>query len=233
MPRRTVPLVALALAGALLPAACGGGDEGGNRNPASATRTPSGTGGRTDTGCRKVPSPAPKQGLRLPKPKLELSPSRSYVATVSTSCGDFRIALDSRRAPRTTGSFAYLARKGFYDRTTFHRISPGFVIQGGDPLGNGRGGPGYSVVEPPPKDLRYTRGVVAMAKTQFEPAGTSGSQFFVVTADDAKLPPEYALLGRVSEGKAVVDRIAAADIDQLTEAPVDPIVIDSITIARR
>ena len=233
MPRRTVPLLAMALAGALLPSACGGGDEGGTQNPTSATRTPSGSAGRTDAGCRKVPKPAPKQGLRLPKPKVALSASHSYVAIVRTSCGEFRIALDSRRAPRTTGSFAYLARKGFYDRTTFHRIAPGFVIQGGDPLGNGRGGPGYSVVEPPPKRLRYTRGVVAMAKTQFEPAGTSGSQFFVVTADDAKLPPEYALLGRVTAGQAVVDRIAAADIDQQTEAPVDPIVIDSISVARR
>ena len=82
------------------------------------------------------------------------------------------------------------------------------MIQGGDPLGTGRGGPGYSVDEPPPSDAEYTRGTVAMAKTAVEPPGRSGSQFFVVTAADAGLPPDYALLGEVSSGEDVVDRIA-------------------------
>src|SRR5439155_1334669 len=82
----------------------------------------------------------------------------------------------------------------------FHRIVPGFVIQGGDPKGDGTGGPGYKVVEAPPKTLQYTKGVVAMAKTQLEAAGTSGSQFFVVTGEDAQLPADYALLGKVTGG---------------------------------
>jgi cyclophilin family peptidyl-prolyl cis-trans isomerase len=81
------------------------------------------------------------------------------------------------------------------------------VIQGGDPLGNGAGGPGYSVDEKPPPNLSYTRGIVAMAKTSAEPPGRSGSQFYIVLAPDAGLPPEYALLGRVSEGMNVVERI--------------------------
>jgi cyclophilin family peptidyl-prolyl cis-trans isomerase len=153
------------------------------------------------------------------------------VATVSTSCGDFQITLDAKRAPKTGGSFKYLADKGFFDGTTFHRIVPGFVIQGGDPKGDGSGGPGYKIVEAPPKDLQYTKGIVAMAKTDLDPAGTSGSQFFVVTGQDTKLPPEYALLGKVSGGQDVVDRIEATPADSSTGAPVDPIVIRSVKVA--
>jgi cyclophilin family peptidyl-prolyl cis-trans isomerase len=215
---------ALIVAG-LLAAGCGGGSSG--KPPAK----PSATSAQTDTGCRRVSQPAAKH-VRLARPSTTLNPSKTYVATVHTSCGDFAITLDAKRAPRTGGSFLYMARKGLYDHTTFHRIVPNFVIQGGDPKGNGTGGPGYSVVEAPPRDLHYTKGVVAMAKTQFERPGTSGSQFFVVTADDAKLPPEYALLGRVTGGNDVVDRIAAADTDP-QERPLQPIVIDSVTVAVR
>lgn len=216
-------------AGALLIAGCGGGGSSasGGGGHAKATATSS----TTDTGCRSVPKPPPKS-VHLSRPTTRLNPARTYVATVHTSCGDFQITLDAKRAPKTGGSFLYMVRKGLYDHTTFHRVVPNFVIQGGDPKGNGTGGPGYTIVEPPPSNLRYTKGVVAMAKTQFERSGTSGSQFFVVTTDDAKLPPEYALLGRVTGGQAVVDRIAAADTDQ-RQQPVEPIVIDSITVAVR
>jgi cyclophilin family peptidyl-prolyl cis-trans isomerase len=96
----------------------------------------------------------------------------------------------------------------FYDGLTFHRVEAQFVIQGGDPLGTGRGGPGYSVVEAPPNNTVYTKGTVAMVKTAFDPPGRSGSQFYVVTAADAGLPPAYALLGEVSAGQEVVDRIS-------------------------
>ena len=156
--------------------------------PAAATTTtaaarPTATadrGGRAG-GCEKVAAPEPKGEGKLPKPKAKLDAGKTYVATVATNCGDFEITLDAKRAPKTGGVVRSLADKGFFDGTTFHRIVAGFVIQGGDPKGNGTGGPGYSVVEAPPKDLAYTRGVVAMAKTGTEPAGTSGSQFFVVT----------------------------------------------------
>ena len=103
------------------------------------------------------------------------------------------------------------------------------MIQGGDPLGNGTGGPGYSVDEPPPANLAYTRGVVAMAKSTAEPAGRSGSQFFVVTNADAGLPPQYALLGRLSEGLETVQRIAAVPT-RFDEQPRKPVVIDSVSI---
>ena len=103
-----------------------------------------------------------------------------------TNKGAFTIELDRETAPCTSASFVSLANKGFFDGIKFHRIVPGFVIQGGDPTGQGTGGPGYSTVDVPPDDAKYTKGVVAMAKTQAEPAGTAGSQFFVVTAEDVR-----------------------------------------------
>ena len=132
---------------------------------------------------------------------------KTYDAVVDTNKGSFTIRLDTDDSPHTTASFVKLAEKGFFDGTIFHRIVPGFVIQGGDPKGNGTGGPGYTTVDEVPQDARYTHGVVAMAKTAAEPAGTAGSQFFVVTAQDAGLPPDYAILGRVTDGIDVVDRI--------------------------
>jgi peptidyl-prolyl cis-trans isomerase B (cyclophilin B) len=219
--------VTLAAALALLAAGCGA-----DKKASEATATPARTATPKGIACANVADPGPKHEPHLSKPHTKLDPAKTYVATVKTSCGAFQITLDAKRAPVTGGSFSYLVSKRFYDDLTFHRIVPGFVIQGGDPKGDGTGGPGYSVVEAPPRSLRYTRGVVAMAKTQFERPGTSGSQFFVVTADDAKLPPEYALLGRVTGGQAVVARIAAADTDR-QQRPLQAIVIDSVTITVR
>jgi peptidyl-prolyl cis-trans isomerase B (cyclophilin B) len=212
----------LLLSLALLLAGCGEDDE------TAATPTPGAA--TSETGCEEVEAPEPKGEGDLPRPREQLERGTTYVATVATSCGDFEITLDPRDAPRTGGSFKSLADEGFYDGTTFHRIAAGFVIQGGDPQGNGQGGPGYSVVEAPPEDLVYENGVVAMAKTATEEPGTSGSQFFVVTAEDAQLPPEYALLGRVTTGMEVVDRIAAVETDPATEMPVSPVVIESISV---
>jgi cyclophilin family peptidyl-prolyl cis-trans isomerase len=122
-----------------------------------------------------------------------------------------------------------LAREGFYDGLGFHRIVTGFVIQGGDPRGNGQGGPGYTIREPPPDDVVYSDGVVAMAKTATEPPGTSGSQFFVVTSDDAQLDPVYALLGKVTKGLDAVHRIELTPAGP-DERPIVPIVIKKVTI---
>jgi cyclophilin family peptidyl-prolyl cis-trans isomerase len=149
-------------------------------------------------------------------------------ATVETSCGTFAIALDVRRAPRTTSSFAYQAQRGVYDGTFFHRVIPNFVVQGGDPTGRGTGGPGYFVDEPPPAGLSYTRGIVAMAKSPAEPPGRSGSQFFIVTAPDAGLTPDYALLGRVSRGFAVVQRIES--LGTASGEPKAPVIIRHIKV---
>lgn len=162
------------------------------------------------------------------EPERVLEAGERATAVVKTNRGTFEIALDTARAPETANSFAYLAESGFYDGLDFHRIVPGFVIQGGDPEGNGSGGPGYKVVERPPADLEYTKGVVAMAKAGNEAPGTSGSQFFVVTGADAGLPPEYALVGEVSSGLDVVEaigRLGGAD-----ERPTEEILIESVTI---
>jgi peptidyl-prolyl cis-trans isomerase B (cyclophilin B) len=191
-----------------------------------------GDGGEEDTtasqlpaGCEEVQAPAPRE-VKLSRPTTTLRGPAT--ATVETSCGSFTIALDVERAPRTAASFAYLAQQGVYNDTPFHRIVPGFVIQGGDPTGSGSGGPGYFVDERPPRDLSYTRGIVAMAKTAAEPPGRSGSQFFVVTVPDAGLTPDYALLGTVSSGLDVVQRIE--QLGTPSGAPTAPVVIRRVTI---
>jgi len=192
-------------------------------------------GGNEDTttasdgaeGCKQVEAPQPKQAS-FNAPKQVLEPDEEATAVVETNCGSFEIALDTERAPKTANSFAFLAEEGFYDDLTFHRIVPGFVIQGGDPEGTGTGGPGYSVDEKPPPNLAYTKGTVAMAKTSAEPPGRSGSQFYIVTGADAGLPPEYALVGKVSEGLDVVERIGR--LGTASERPKQTVLIEAMTI---
>jgi peptidyl-prolyl cis-trans isomerase B (cyclophilin B) len=180
-------------------------------------------------GCEKVQAPKPKH-VSLKAPKQFVQKGEKLNAEVKTSCGTFKIALDAAKAPKTVNSFAFLADKGLYDDLTFHRIVPGFVIQGGDPLGTGTGGPGYTVVEKPPANLAYTKGTVAMAKSSAEPPGSSGSQFYVVTGADAGLPPEYALVGKVSQGLDVVERIGK--LGTPSEKPKQTILIETITIEK-
>jgi cyclophilin family peptidyl-prolyl cis-trans isomerase len=154
------------------------------------------------------------------------------MVTLATNCGTIEIHLDVRQAPTTTASFAYLVKRGFYDDLTFHRVAADFVIQGGDPNGDGSGGPGYSVVEPPPSNLRYTLGTVAMAKTSVDPVGTSGSQFFIVTTANASLPPQYALVGKVVGSLVGVEAISKLATNPPEDgAPLKPVVISSATLS--
>jgi peptidyl-prolyl cis-trans isomerase B (cyclophilin B) len=218
---------------ALLAAGCGS-DKPDTEKAATpaATKTPATPD--LSNGCEQAEKPAPKDVGDIKKPTEKLDKSKTYVATVSTNCGDFEIALDAKRAPVTGGNFKYLADQKFFDNTTFHRIVKDFVIQGGDPKGSGEGGPGYTVVEAPPKDLTYDKGVVAMAKTQTDPAGASGSQFFVVTGDGAaQLTPDYALLGKVTSGMETVDKINGIQADPSTGQPASTVVIKSITVAEK
>jgi peptidyl-prolyl cis-trans isomerase B (cyclophilin B) len=180
-------------------------------------------------GCKEVEEPAAKH-VSFKAPKSTLKPGQPATVDVKTSCGSFDIALDTKRAPKTTNSFAFLVKEGFYNGLDFHRIVPGFVIQGGDPLGTGLGGSGYTVKEKPPANLSYTRGIVAMAKSGSEPPGSSGSQFFVVTGADAGLPPEYALVGKVSKGMGVVERIGK--LGTKTEKPTQTILIEKMTLEK-
>jgi peptidyl-prolyl cis-trans isomerase B (cyclophilin B) len=201
-------------------AGCGGGGDG-SGSDAAATRSAN--------GCASVEAPAPRDGGGQSAPTEELDASKTWTLTFDTSCGTFVVTLDLDSAPRTSASLVSLARAGYFDDTIFHRIVPGFVIQGGDPTQAGSGGPGYSTVDRPAANASYTKGVVAMAKTATEPAGTAGSQFFVVTGDDAGLSPEYAVVGTVTDGLAVVERIGALG-DPATEQPLRPVVIDSVTV---
>lgn len=183
--------------------------------------------------CESVSTPPPKQvNLDPPPPRPA---AKKLTAVVGTSCGTFEIALDTKRSPKTTASFAYLAENGVYDDTPIHRIAVAPpVIQGGDPLGSGIGDAGYSVDEEPPPDAAYTRGVVAMAKSTSEPPGRSGSQFFVVWAADSGLPPDYALVGEVTKGFGVVTTISQfGDPSGQSEVPLEPVVINSVTIEER
>ena len=180
--------IAILLAVGLLLVGCGGNDNDG------------GGGGNTSMDC-EIGGDESKAEL------AELEDGKTHSVVVDTNHGSFTFELATDTSPCTTAAFAGLVQKGFFDGLTFHRIVPGFVIQGGDPQGNGMGGPGYSTVDAPPQDTTYEKGLVAMAKAGNEPAGTSGSQFFVVSADGVQLPPEYAVLGRVTDGLAVVEKI--------------------------
>jgi cyclophilin family peptidyl-prolyl cis-trans isomerase len=219
-----VRYTAIVLLAALATAGCGGddNDKGGKAETSAATAG----------GCKRVAQSAPKQGAKAPKPREQLDPQRTYEVRFRTSCGDFVVALNVKGSPKTAASFASLARSGFFSGTFFHRIVPGFVIQGGDPLGTGAGGPGYKTVERPPRGTRYTKGVVAMAKAGNERPGTAGSQFFVVTGDDAGLPPEYAVAGEISSGLDVVERIGRLG-DPATEQPTQAVVIENASVAER
>jgi cyclophilin family peptidyl-prolyl cis-trans isomerase len=181
-------------------------------------------------GCAEIEAPPAKPGeAEPPGPPLKGPAS----AIVTTSCGEFTIALDTAASPKTAASFASLARQGFYDDTPIHRVARDFVIQGGDPAGDGTGGPGYSVDEPPPDDTVYSSGTVAMAKTGAEPPGRSGSQFFVVTAAaDAGLPPDYAVLGKVTSGFEVVEAIELLGEPGADGPPTAPVVVEQVRIEK-
>jgi cyclophilin family peptidyl-prolyl cis-trans isomerase len=198
-----------------LTAGCGGGD--GN-----------GEGSASASACEDVEAPAARDAPSLSPPKGTLDPGKEWALVFETSCGTFTVALDLALAPETTASLVFLAREKFYDDTVFHRIVPGFVIQGGDPTQTGTGDPGYATLDVPPTSARYTKGTVAMAKSGLAPAGTAGSQFFVVTAADANLPPEYAVVGRVDEGLDVVERIGKLGDEE--ERPTQPVVVERVTV---
>jgi peptidyl-prolyl cis-trans isomerase B (cyclophilin B) len=178
-------------------------------------------------GCVPTTASSPSTGTQR-KPTAKLDPKKTYDLTLQTNCGSFTIRLDQAQSPNATASLVSLARKGFFDGTIFHRIVPGFVIQGGDPTGTGTGGPGYSTVDTPPSSAKYTHGVVAMAKTAAEPAGTAGSQFFVVTGADAQLTPDYAIVGKVVRGLDVVDRIGT--LGDASEQPTETVEIKRATV---
>jgi cyclophilin family peptidyl-prolyl cis-trans isomerase len=225
--RRLHALAAPGLAAVLI-AACGSTGGG----SASSSSTPSGVAAQSSTSSSGSVSAAPTPcdsaqfGTALqPKdapadthkysapPAMQIDTSKLYLATIKTARGDIVVCLQPKLAPNTVNNFVVLARNHFFDGLTFHRVVAGFVIQGGDPSGNGTGGPGFSFADEPVQG-DYTPGCVAMANSG---PNTNGSQFFICIADDTRLPKSYNLFGHVSKGLGVALQVQQGDkMDQVT-----------------
>jgi cyclophilin family peptidyl-prolyl cis-trans isomerase len=163
-------------------------------------------------------------------PPMTIDANKSYTAVMQTSEGTITLALDPKTAPVATNNFVFLARKRFYDGLTFHRAAKDFVIQGGDPKGDGSGGPGYTVVGEVPTD-NYPVGALAAAKTGSDPAGTMGSQFFIVTGPNgATLPNDYARFGSVTGGLDVAQKIGGFAPSSGDGIPTKKVTIKKVTI---
>ena len=158
-------------------------------------------------------------------PSMSIDTARRYTATLHTSAGDMTAELFPTDAPNTVNNFVFLAREGFYNGVIFHRVIPGFMIQGGDPTGTGTGGPGYKFRDEP-VNRKYERGILAMANAG---PNTNGSQFFVMHAD-YNLPPSYTIFGRLTDGHDTLDAIASAATGA-QDRPTSPVTIDSIDIS--
>jgi cyclophilin family peptidyl-prolyl cis-trans isomerase len=159
-------------------------------------------------------------------PPMVIDAAKTYTATMVTSKGTLEILLDALGAPATVNNFVFLARWHYYDGIVFHRVIPGFVLQGGDPTGTGAGGPGYRFDDELPKPGRYELGSLAMANAG---PNTNGSQFFVISGPDGmRLPPLYALFGKVVKGLDVVETINA--LGSRSGTPSERIVIESVTV---
>ena len=203
------------LAAVLMAGACaGGGSSGSSRAPASsppASTAPSSPGGSSTAGtCPTSQPPA-------------LAAGQKRLVTIETAKGKIQVTVEADLGPQAAGNFVALASCGFYDGLVFHRVIPGFVIQGGDPKGSGSGGPGYEFADDP-VTVPYVRGVVAMANAG---PNTNGSQFFIVLKDGG-LDPLYSIFGRVTSGMEAVDAIAAA-ADK--ENPTKPVAMDKLTVS--
>ena len=170
---------------------------------------------------------APKKQKFDAAPEMGIDPSKRYTATMETSMGTLVIALDPIAAPITVNNFVFLAAQHYYDGVIFHRIIQGFVCQGGDPDGNGRGGPGYKFVDELPKPGKYQIGSLAMANAG---PNTNGSQFFLISGPSGVgLPPAYSLFGQVVKGLDIVEMMQNVPSCP-GDRPKDDVVIRSVTI---
>jgi cyclophilin family peptidyl-prolyl cis-trans isomerase len=219
---RGAPTLLISLLVSLVLVACGD-DE-------STSTSSDAAGSTTDLAgqCEDV-APAQSKSVKLPPPKAT-EPTASAIV-FDTNCGSFTVEL-SERSAKTAANMQYLAEQGVYDGTAFQRVATGFLIQGGDPSGTGAGDPGYHLVDKPPANTAYTQGVVAMTKTDAEPPGTQGCQFFVVTGADAGQPPDYAVAGKVTEGLDTVLAIQALGQPGVDGPPIKPVVIASATVQK-
>ncbi|MDP9387862.1 MAG: peptidylprolyl isomerase [Actinomycetota bacterium] len=179
------------------------------------------------TDCPEADGSSPKKRRFDGPPPMCIDPSKRYTAEMVTTKGTMTIALDPIAAPTTVNNFVFLARYHYFDGIAFHRIIPGFVLQGGDPDGTGRGGPGYRFADELPKPGRYEVGSLAMANAG---PNTNGSQFFVISGPDGvRLPPQYSLFGKVVKGLDVVGAIDAVGSPG-AGTPKERVVIEKVTI---
>jgi peptidyl-prolyl cis-trans isomerase B (cyclophilin B) len=162
-------------------------------------------------------------------PEMKIDPAKTYVATIDTDAGKMVAELYPKLAPKTVNSFVFLAREGFYEGTIFHRVIPGFMIQGGDPTGTGSGGPGYTL-KAEFNDTKHDRGILSMART--EDPDSAGSQFFVMHARAPHLDNKYTVFGKVTKGLEVIDKIVNAPKDD-NDRPEKPVKIKKITIEEK
>ena len=246
-----VTVLALLVAGALiLPAILGNRDDATTTTTSAITTTTSAPPTTLDpaalpfdyqgyraqpTACGAEPPP-PVAPMTFSAPEDQgIAPNATVTATITTSCGTIVAQLDPLLAPETVNSFVFLAREGYFDGSAFHRILPGFVIQGGDPTAVGNGGPGYLVPDEfPEAGFTYGRGVLAMANGG---ANSTGSQFFIVAGEDARLGNTYSAFGNVVASDETLDRITSvartgrdgtADTEQ--SLPLETVYIDSVII---
>ncbi len=158
-------------------------------------------------------------------PALSIDPKKNYTATIETTAGTMTAEFFPGDAPNTVNNFVFLAREGYYEDVIFHRVIPGFMIQGGDPTGSGSGGPGYKFKDEP-VGKKYTRGILAMANAGKD---TNGSQFFFMHADYG-LPPSYTIFGQLTSGEDVLDAIATAP-KGAQDRPKEPVKMTKVTIS--
>lgn len=178
--------------------------------PATAAPTEEST---TEEESSMPSEPANRNNMYSEPPEMQIDPGNAYQATIATEKGDIVVALDADAAPQTVNNFVFLAREGFYDGLTFHRVVPDFVVQGGDPLGSGTGGPGYTL--PAEIELDHVKGAIAMARRgdDVNPLReSSGSQFYITLEETPNLDGAYTVFGQVVEGMDVVESIAQGDV---------------------
>jgi cyclophilin family peptidyl-prolyl cis-trans isomerase len=226
---------ALALGGLGVAAAAFLGGEERRRPQAGPTPAPSPSPTPSPTAetvaCRgEVPKAADKEKPMFDKPpKMEIDPRKAYSAEMQTSCGTIVLDLFAKETPTTVNNFVFLARQGFYDGVTFHRVIPGFVIQSGDPQGTGAGGPGYQFEDEIVKSLKFDQpGLLAMANSG---PNTNGSQFFITTSQPEHLNGLHTIFGQVAEGMDVVREIESRGTQE--GIPSEKVYIEKVTITER
>lgn len=223
----------LLMTAALFISGCGNNNNKSNNSTGNNSSNSSSTEQNTST---TQPQETPKSMSWDSPPAMEIDSNKSYTAEVTTNKGSFTIELFAKDAPKTVNNFVFLSRQGFYDNVIFHRIIETFMIQSGDPLGVGTGGPGYQF-EDEVTNYQYEPGIVAMANSG---PNTNGSQFFICTGADSislNSQPNYTIFGKVTSGMDIVEKIAATPVEGNafgeTSSPKETIQIKGIKITEK